>query len=303
MARPKKLIQLYLTNLCNSHCKTCNIWKTTKRGMLEIPAEKVIDIIKEFPDADYVFGGGEFTLYSDREFLLEYCDRNDISYTVLSNGINTERLEDLLMQGHIENLTISCDGVNHDEIRGIDGNLTNIKYLVKQWKDELNNLKISYTLSKFNENTIDEDMQLFRDMGFEKIYFCLAQDMDLLKVGEESVSPQQINVKKMLEYKDMLYDKDVQFLYDYLWDKHRRCDSTQSVHTIYTNGDVVRCQSKLSSKVIGNIYKADFKSILHYDAMSYEDMMKNAEEDVKLCPYNDECNLVCQRRYDYEDRI
>ena len=196
---------------------------------------------------------------------------------------------------------ISCDGVSHDDIRRVDGNLENIKHLVREWKDELNSLKISYTLSKFNEDNIDEDMAMFKEMGLEKIYFCLAQDMDLLKVKGESVQPELIKVKKMLDYKDMLYDKDVQFLYDYLWNKHRKCDSTQSVHTVYSNGDVVRCQSYLSSNVIGNVFKAHFKSILKYDEQNYNKMLEENKDCT--CPYNDKCNLVCQWRYDYEDRI
>ena len=180
MSRPRKLIQLYLTNLCNSHCKTCSIWKNDKQ--MEIPADKVIEIIKQFPDADYVFGGGEFTLYSQKDSLLDYCDRNKINYTVLSNAVNIKLLVDLIEEHEIKNLTISCDGIRHDLIRGVEGNLSNIKYIIETYREKIPNIKISYTLSKFNANCKDLDMEMFKELGFDKVYFCIAQDMDLLKV-------------------------------------------------------------------------------------------------------------------------
>ena len=42
---------------------------------MEIPLRKVINIIESYPLADFVFGGGEFTLYSQKDELLNYSDR------------------------------------------------------------------------------------------------------------------------------------------------------------------------------------------------------------------------------------
>lgn len=299
MARPNKLIQFYLTNMCNSRCRTCNIWKNTHVKNIrinEIPEVRVIDIIKEYPEADYVFGGGEFTLYRDRYGLLNYCDNNNIKYTILSNAVNYNLLKDILDKFKIKNLTISCDGIHHDYIRGVHGNLENIEKIIKEYKDKIPNIKISYTLSTLNESSIDSDMEYFKNLGFEKIYFCIAQNMDLLK-AEEDIIPSMNAIKYLKEkYSYMLYDKDVQLIDDIICNKRRICDSIKDVHTIYTNGDVVRCQSLLSNSVIGNIYNASFKSILEKDKKMFE-------ERHFVCIYNDKCTLVCQRRYDYEDRI
>lgn len=297
MSRPNKLIQFYLTNICNSHCRTCNIWKNKRQ--VEIPVNNVINIINQYPKADYVFGGGEFTLYTNRHKLLDYCDENDISYTVLSNAVNVSLLENLILAHNIKNLTISCDGIKHNEIRGVMNNLKGILYIVEKYKDKIPNLKISYTLSRFNQSVIDEDMKMFKEIGFDKVYFCIAQDMDLLK-ADKKVSPLKYYIEKMYnEYGDMLYDKDLQLLEDILFNgKLRKCDSTQSVHTIYTDGNVVRCQSKLSNVFIGNIFQDDFKSILEKDERLFESYNKEHS-----CPFEQECMLVCQRRYDYEDRV
>lgn len=289
MARPNKLIQFYLTNMCNSRCRTCNIWHNTVREDLDV--EKVIDVIKDFPNADYVFGGGEFTLYRYKNELLRYCDENEINYTVLTNCVSKLLVEDLLRSHNIKNLTISCDGIKHDEIRGREGNLRNICELIQDYRDRIPNIKISYTLSKFNENHIDEDMSFFKRLGFNKIYFCIAQSMDLLK-QEDNVTPSFESIKYLYDsYSYMLYDKDKQLLKDIINGIHRKCDSTNNVHTIYTNGDVVVCQSYLSNYKIGNIYDNSFKDIVGIFG------------GVSKCNYNDKCELVCQRRYDYEDRL
>lgn len=300
MSRPKKLIQFYLTNLCNSHCKTCSIWKNDVQE--EIPLEKVIEVLQQFPEADYVFGGGEFTLYSKKDELLTYCDENDINYTVLSNAVDVMLLSKLIDRHEIKNLTISCDGIRHDNIRGSEGNLANIRYIINTYRSKIPNIKISYTLSSYNANCRDLDMDMFKDLGFDKIYFCIAQDMDLLKVkGDTSIEPDEMALKDFYnKHFDMLYDKDVQLLDDMVHKRFRTCDSTQSVHTIYSNGNVVRCQSVLSKNVIGNIHEELFSNILEKDRHIYiEDVKKNDTH----CPYEETCKLVCQRRYDYEDRV
>lgn len=294
MARPKKLIQFYLINLCNSQCKTCQIWKNTKRQELSIM--QVEEVIKEFPDADYVFGGGEFTLYNQRDRLLDWCDKNNINYTVLSNAVSLKLLEQLLASHNVKNLTMSCDGIHHDEIRGKKGNLKNIEEIIKAWRGTIPNIKLSYTLSSLNEGSIDNDMEYFRQLGFKKIYFCIAQNMDLLN-AQGSITPSKESLKYLNEsYSYMLYDKDQQLLEDFINGYHKKCDSTRDVHTIYTNGDVVRCQSLLSNNVIGNINEHRLVDILKADEQKFGDLEF-------VCPFNDQCELVCQRRYDYEDRV
>lgn len=297
MARETYLIQFYLTNMCNSRCKTCEIWKNKER--LELPFEHVKSVIDEFPFADYVFGGGELTLYSDKDKLLKYCDENNINYTILSNAVSINLLEDLLAAHEVKNLTISCDGKNHDEIRGVKGNLKNIVDMLDDkigWRNHIPNIKLSYTLSKMNEGTIDEDMEFFKSLGFNKIYFCIAQNMDLLKAGGD-ITPSRDSIRYLYEnHSDMLYDKDKQLLGDLVNGIHRKCDSTNCVFTIYTNGDVVRCQSYMSKDVLGNIKKRTLYEILNSD-IHY---VTNTCID---CIYNDICELVCQRRYDYEDRL
>ena len=283
--RSNRLIQFYLTNQCNSHCRTCSIWKNKPEDKLELPYQKVEDVIERFPKADYVFGGGEVTMYSELPQLQNFCDSYDIQYTCLTNCIDYMAAENMVVKRKAPNVTISCDGINHDMIRGTRGNLNNIKTFVRNCRD-LTNLKLSYTYSRWNEESFDEDMAFFKGMGFDKIYFCLAQDMDLLN-SNSTVRAEDF--RKILKHKDMLYDKDVLFIERMVSNSKVDCDSTKSVYTIYTNGDVVMCQSYMSSYTHGNIFDTPFHEII-----------KTWEGDGKCpeCMYDGKCNLLCQRRYD-----
>ena len=284
MARDKKLIQFYLTSRCNSRCKTCNIWKGTDDRYEDLPYERVAEICLKNKDADFVFGGGEYTLYSGRHRLLHALNGKDVNYTILSNAVSLPLLESVIQQHEIKNLTMSCDGVLHDEIRGVHGNLFNIATILDKYRDKIPNIKLSYTYSKYNEKYFIADMDYIKKvLGFDKVYFCIAQDMDLLLRSGESVKPNSL--EQILERSDMLYDKDRLYIESLLKGEKKPCDSTGSVFTVYSNGNVVLCQSFMSKCVLGNIYKSDFNDII--------DSVK-----VIKCSYDKECNLLCQRRYD-----
>lgn len=281
MSRDKKLIQFYLTTKCNSRCKTCSIWRC--KDDLNLNPNVVADICKQNLDADFVLGGGEFTLYAYRHVLLDMLDDLGVNYTILSNAVNIQLLEAVLDKHNVKNLTISCDGIHHDIIRGIKGNLLHIDYILGKYRKKIPNIKLSYTYSKFNENNFINDMNFIKySLGFDKVYFCIAQDMDLLKTDGD-VKPNDL--KNILAKSDMLYDKDRIFIENLLEGKKKKCDSVGSVFTVYTNGDVVACQSFMSKLVIGNIYEK-----------SFNDIVKNVVPFD--CPFDGKCILLCQRRYD-----
>lgn len=280
--RDKRLIQLYITNMCNSRCKTCTIWQNRQRE--ELSVEQIRDIVLADKDADFVIGGGEAILHGHIHEVLEMLFKEGINYTLLSNAIQLHRLCSVVSRFHVPSVTVSCDGINHDSIRGCDRNLHNIQTFVRWAKYQGVNFKLSYTYSAYNEKHFAEDMEFFKSLGIDKIYFCLAQEMALLKCDGKSEIVAS-SFEQILDYKDMLFDKDVRFIESMLSGKKPKCDSQSTVFTVYSNGDVVRCQSYLSSPRIFNINDLPFSLWL--------ESAKNI-----TCPYDEQCNLLCQRRYD-----
>lgn len=286
--RQNRLIQMYITNMCNSHCSTCGIWKNKERQELDV--NTIEDVVRAFPDADYVIGGGEAILHLHIDEILSMLKYYDTKYTLLSNCIDVQKLRLLVELYDVPAVTVSFDGFNHDKIRGSKGNTNKILYF-KQWCEKQGvGFKLSYTLSKFNEKDFKSDMKMIRDLfGQKQIYFCLAQDMDLLETGHTgsfvATDLQQVVDCNMLTYKDLEAVKAIS-------GKCTRaiCSSQNHVNTIYSNGDVVRCQSFMSKDVIGNVKgkePAEIKKIME----SIENIG---------CTYDSQCNLLCQRRYDYE---
>ena len=280
--RDKKLIQMYVTNICNSRCKTCSIWKNKTRQ--ELSLEQIKKIVEPFKDADFVIGGGEAILHSDIENILEYLRAAKVNYTLLSNCILDERLKELITKYDVPNVTVSCDGCKHDEVRGVKGNFEKIVNFVKWCKENDVSFKISYTYSSYNEDWFLHDMDVFKHgIGVDKIYFCLAQNMELLNSSDDVVAK---SINQILLRKDMLFDKDLNYILSVIGKRKKKCDSQGSVFTIYSNGNIVRCQSYMSKDVLGNV---DDEDVI--------DILRNKKKHIK-CPYDKECNLLCQRRYD-----
>lgn len=286
--RENKLIQLYITNMCNSHCKTCSIWKNEYKDRQELSIIDISKITALFPEADYVIGGGEAILHKDIDCILCILRDRHINYTLLSNCILSDKLERVVKENNVPAVTISCDGINHDTIRGSSGNLMRICNF-KKWCDLNNvNMKISYTYSKFNEKSFKEDMKFFKEtLGLSEIYFCIAQDMDLLKTTEADENFVANDFKQILGC-DMITDKDKNHIRRMITGERWVCISQSNVHTIYSNGDIVRCQSFKSRDILGNIHElspSKIRNILSF--------VENKE-----CEFDSECNLLCQRRYD-----
>lgn len=276
---------MYITNRCNSQCKTCTIWKNEKTE--ELHPYAIEDVVRAFPDADFVIGGGEAILHKDIEEILTLLHDYQVNYTLLSNCIAVGRLKELVLNYHVKNVTVSFDGIRHDEIRGVPGNRDKILLFHKFCKDNGVHMKLSYTYSILNQNHILDDFYFIKDVfGMDQVYFCLAQDMELLHIDDAVVAS---TFEPLEDVYDMFDYKDKDFIERLRGKMERKaCDSQASVHTIYSNGDIVRCQSYMCKDIIGNI-----------KGMSME-KIKATVEDIKCieCPHDKGCNLLCQRRYD-----
>lgn len=168
-----------LTNVCQSQCKTCKIWKIyednpelqrKEMGLDEF--KKVIDSISE--DAIWInLSGGEPFLYPDIVELTEYIFENcpnlslmNIPTNAISSDHIAKRTEEILEAKpyHVEmSITISLDGVGeqHDEIRGVPGNWEKAMELneaLEEFEEEYENFETGYqtTVSQYNIGNLEE---------------------------------------------------------------------------------------------------------------------------------------------------
>ena len=190
-------VTVSVTNLCNSKCSTCFIWRFyLDRPHLknsEFTSEEFRQAFRSLGEAPFwiTISGGEPFLRSDLPGICEaaskYCKPAVI--TIPTNGLLPDSIEDssraiLQRIGDTELLVnLSLDGIEtrHDKIRGVPGNFKRVVQTydrLNALKREHGNLKIGIhtVVSKFNVNELSEIY------GFSKK---LAPDNYITEIAEE----------------------------------------------------------------------------------------------------------------------
>ncbi len=193
-----KSTTIYITNLCNSCCITCNMWK--QRISQDTPFSEwepvLIDIGKL--GIDYIcFSGGEPLLRQDITKFVLLAKRAGVSkIEIATNGLllNSDRLNELAALG-ISGLHLSIDGIGdvHDNIRGVKGS----------FQKSLNSLVQAHRLGlrvSLNMNLLASNLQDVQDV------------IDLARIHGATWLPNMINntqhAFKGVNISALLPDKD-----------------------------------------------------------------------------------------------
>lgn len=157
-----------LTDLCNSRCQFCGIWKKKRNETRSI----------DFESVDYFFrqmgknliwlslSGGEVTLYNQFQQMINQAKKRCKRLRVISfttNGLNPEKA--LAYAKYIRDsqfeamVTISLDGDRrlHDQLRGVEGNFEKCMKLYTQLKKEKIPVHFGITVSAANSAFIQKD--------------------------------------------------------------------------------------------------------------------------------------------------
>jgi radical SAM protein with 4Fe4S-binding SPASM domain len=164
-----------VTNMCNSKCRTCNIWRKYKKSpglaKQELTTEEWLKTWKSIGKTTFcVWTGGEPFLRNDAYELLKgvYEYNRPKILTICTNASMPKRIEEALGKFLPETsgdtditVNISIDGIGrkHDEIRRLPGNWKRMLETVKairrlQKKHGYPNLCFHTVVSKWNVNEI-----------------------------------------------------------------------------------------------------------------------------------------------------
>ncbi|MEM5831424.1 MAG: radical SAM protein [Candidatus Aenigmatarchaeota archaeon] len=158
-----------VTYLCNSRCKTCNIWKIKSKN--ELSLEEIKNFAKKIKFIHWLrLTGGEPFLRKDYVEIVKTLDEELDLYllTTPTNGLipnlieeKIERILKFFKGNYI--ITVSLDGPKeiHEFIRGIEGSwekAMNTFEKLKKFEKNYKNFKVffGYTISPFNVNKFDE---------------------------------------------------------------------------------------------------------------------------------------------------
>ena len=162
--KPYKVL-LNLTDLCNSRCNFCDIWKIKPQN--EINLKEIEKIFKSLNSSLYwlSLSGGEVTLVKYYKEMIDSLISNCKNIKILAfttNALAVNRALDYALYAKKRGLdvlvTISLDGDEsvHDKLRGIKGNYKKCFDLYNKLKEKKINCNFGITVSDKNSNFIFE---------------------------------------------------------------------------------------------------------------------------------------------------
>jgi len=198
-----------VTNMCQSRCRTCGIWRLYKDNPGRIRDELTLnEIEKVFASMGRVYffniSGGEPFLRRDLPQIVAAACKY-LKPTVIhtpTNALAPELIEERVVEmldfirstGRVIPFTIkpSLDGVGevHDDIRGVKGNFEKVLDTVsrlKRLQEEYPNLEVGLgtIISKFNLGRIAETARFVRRLGVDSYISEIAEERtELFNIGD-----------------------------------------------------------------------------------------------------------------------
>jgi len=216
--------------------------------------------------------------------IISLCEQHGYRYHLLSNGIASEKLIDIVREFKVRHLFLSLDGrpQTYKIIRGVDG-YYNVLRVVEELKNETN-ITLAYTISPWNSR---EDylhiLEIVRkyNLNLETVIYDDAKVFDTEFVGHKLF----YEVSDLME--EGLNRKFVLFYKKWLTGMKIPCLSIRATTLVMPNGDVRLCHG--TDIVLGNIYERPLEKILK---------SKETRKILKIYTKCNKCYAHCHRMFD-----
>lgn len=286
-------LALYVTNRCNSRCKTCNIWK--QEDLDELSLEEIQSILRFIGKAPlwFTLTGGESFLREDLLQIVESICKccQPLYINIATNALATNSIEKKVPQiievcqryGTKLTINISIDELfeKYDEIRGSKGGfqkvLTSFKNLIHLSQNgHAINVGTNTTLSSLNIQRFPEIYDFLNNkLKPHSILFEMASLRRTLFLIDEDISPPKehfLNAINFLQAEKTTTRGTTARLIQFFRTRYYRhiknlnkqnmnCYAGIASAEILSNGDVVTCCYK--GELLGNLRDSsyDFKDI------------------------------------------
>jgi MoaA/NifB/PqqE/SkfB family radical SAM enzyme len=261
-----RIVNWLLTRKCNMRCEYCAIVKNyidmpkdyppmSHYIKNEMSTEYILKGLERFkmhnPDCFHIFYGGEPLLRKDLPDIINYCNKNDIHYTIISNNTNEIRpLIDKLFERveFVKGFTASVDPSFNEEytddrvIKSIAG-FNNLLAL----KDRVDDVVAEITVMKHNVKYLYRLVQLLTANGISSditfIDIAKSPYYDFSDIKDESLlvdqSPELADMFQLLQDKHLdIHMKDV--LLPMIWHtlpSNMNCELEKNVHNVTVDAD------------------------------------------------------------------
>jgi MoaA/NifB/PqqE/SkfB family radical SAM enzyme len=316
-----RIVSWLLTRKCNLRCKYCAIvsnYTGKPPGYPdmahylknEMSSADVIDCLRRMkihnPDMFHILYGGEPLLKTDLADIVNYCNKENIHYTIITN--NSEEVQPLLQKllkdvDYISGLTSSVDpsfflpSIDDDsKKKSLEGfkRLVELKKIVKDPVAEITVVKdtIPYLYKLVKELTkegINSDIT-FVDIA-KSVYYDFSNVTDPYSLVYSSV--------ELAEQLDRIYHEklnvhlDIHFIQK-VWDilpSDLDCEIEKGVHnlTVDADGTIRLC---LRIRGIETPKRLNIHNFMNEDGLLNRDLFRTLESDKKI--YCQKCNWTCQ---------
>lgn len=153
-----------ITSCCNLRCRMCPVVNRNKKSLPRELAFQIVQFVREKGFKRVVLGGGEPTLMSYLDEMIENLTRNNIEVWILTNAVDlTPTQIDFYSKHKNIVLNISVDGIGevHDFIRG-EGNFKSTMRNLEELIAKGANIAINTVIQKSNFDKSLETYEFFK---------------------------------------------------------------------------------------------------------------------------------------------
>lgn len=256
--RRVRTVQIYTTNRCNSRCVHCYVWKY--KNNMDLPVDTIAKLLESrslAPENAVCLEGGEFTLHpAYKEILGLFAGRQ---VCVITNGILTDRIVDMVEGSKITKLMISLDGnrETYARLRGLDV-YDRVIETIRRVKEKVP-VALNFTITPWNDARDYEHVrEIAESLGVElglpnlyttQPYFKTVEAPARIEGKHEAVRTADPFQRRYLDYHDAWLGGGVTL----------PCFSIFRSALVYPEGDVSFCHQRV--EIVGNLHRNSFDEI------------------------------------------
>jgi len=178
----KQIFFLFVPDVCNSKCSFCYLKpKFLKYAVLSNSilnrTDEFVDTAKNIGFNEFRITGGEPLLFENISELFSIFKRKEVSYTLLTNGMNIQKHFESFESNIPKNITISYHSkTNHNNIFGVDYNTDLLDENISELSKRKINLTVSILFLERNKNEILSHILHLKSLGVKSIKLIYPND-------------------------------------------------------------------------------------------------------------------------------
>lgn len=299
-----------VTKRCNLKCNHCYIPKDIQKDELSYDDWKsLVDVCSDLGISLIKLTGGEAMLVEYFSDLVTYIRSKGIRVRVYTNGsFLTVNKMIFLKEVGVTQIQISLDGateVTHDKFRGTTGSYNKILKALPYLEEIALPVILSFTVSDFNENEIEQFIDLAKKYNNVKIvvspyinYHQTFTNKDMLNVSPEIID----KLKICYEKNKSIWSDKTKYYYTFTNKYIGYCGFGLYSAYIDSVGKVLLCPLMNEDEhVIGNIKKQSLKQIWESSQVlqNFRQYTLAEIEECNTCPNINACRSGCRARAYY----